>query len=65
MKKYRLRKLLIKPTFAYNASYKNCIYRPKLYNKLKKEDILTFDDWKGIPYVLTSQRDCVVFMRRK
>jgi len=48
MKKYRLRKLLIKPTFACNASCKNCIYRRELYNKLRKEDLLTFDDWKRI-----------------
>lgn len=48
MKKYRLRRLLIKPTFACNASCKNCIYRRELYNKLKKEDLLTFDDWKRI-----------------
>lgn len=48
MKKYRLRKLIIKPTLACNASCKNCIYRRELYNKLKKEDFLTFDDWKRI-----------------
>lgn len=48
MKKYPLRKLIIKPTFACNANCKNCIYRRELYNKLKKEDLLTFDDWKRI-----------------
>lgn len=48
MKKYPLRKLIIKPTFACNANCKNCIYRRELYNKLRKEDLLTFDDWKRI-----------------
>lgn len=48
MKKYPLRKLIIKPTFACNANCKNCVYRRELYNKLKKEDLLTFDDWKRI-----------------
>lgn len=48
MTKYRLRTLLIKPTFACNANCKNCIYRRELYSKLKKEDLLTFDDWKRI-----------------
>jgi len=48
MTKYKLRKLVIKPTLACTANCPTCAYRKDLHRKLSKEKTLSFEDWKRI-----------------
>jgi len=48
MTKFRLRKLVIKPTLACIANCLTCAYRRELHKELKKSRMLSFEDWKKI-----------------
>ena len=48
MTKYKLRKLVIKPTLACTGNCKTCSYRKELHKELRRDNILSFEDWKRI-----------------
>jgi len=46
--KYKLRKLVIKPTLVCTANCPTCAYRRELYRELTRSKILSFESWKKI-----------------